>query len=488
MPRFPSHAWRTLLAAVLAGGLAGCQSSQSVAPAPARPLEPVRQAGPQPPPTPLTAMRSGPLRIALLAPFSGDFGEAGREIANGAAIALFEAPENAAEIIAFDTNADAAKTREALEHAVGARADLVIGPLFGANAAAVAPDLEAANLIALTFSNDGSIAGPRIAVMGRAVQAEATRIIRQAAADGAHTIAVFGKADPVGLAAAAQAEREAAATTGLAVRPILYAADASYTDIARNVKRLIDAGGRDLARASNAERLEAQLNAAPDPAETLTRLAAGRVGPERDLLQDLAGLYGQMTQGGANRPSALNAVVARYRTAGGLGSGGVDAVLLTIGGAELSTVAPMFQLYDADTAGVRLLGLSNWSEMDPARARELHGGRFPAEPYSDAFDIKYEAAFGAAPSELAGVAYDAVKLALASSGAGAARPTPMAALAAAGDVQGARGLVRISTVGIALRPLEVLEMQATGLLPVDPARIVDPARPPLTAPPRPAGS
>ena len=110
-----------------------------------------------------------------------------------------------------------------------------------------------------------------------------------------------------------------------------------------------------------------------------------------------------------------------------------------------------------------------WTQHAP---RELHGGRYPSTPFNDAFDDRYQRAFGELPTELAGVAYDAVKLALSAADGGAARPLPAEAIAAAGKVDGALGPVAMSAAGVALRPLEVLEMRPDGVFPVSPATIV----------------
>lgn len=469
---------RRLAAAIAVATLTACTTTEpppsraTLAPQPGQtaavtPLEPVN---------PLAPARQGSLKIALLAPLSGEYADAGRELSNGAAMALFATPGTPAEIIAFDSSGDAGGARLALAAAADAEADVVVGPLFGRNAAAIAADLEAKGLTALSFSNDGSAAGPRVAIMGRSVRPEAARVLRHAAENGARVVAVFGKSDAVGAAAATQAERESASGL-IRARAALYPSDASYTDIARNVQALIEGGGQDAARAGSAARLNGQLDAAEDPAAALDGLAAAAAGREAAVYQDLATFYRQLNVGGVDRSGATAAVVSRYASEGGLGGGRPDVVLLTISGAELSTVAPMFQLYDAEAAGVRLLGLSGWSEMDPGRARELHGGRFPLEPYADRFDFDYEAAFGQPPSGLAAVAYDAVRLAIAAHTQSRIRPTPPEALAAAGTIDGARGPVRMSAAGIALRPLEILEMQPTGMAIVDPARIVDPATP-----------
>lgn len=472
MKRWP----RLMLAAATVVALAACQSSQQTrsqsARAPAKPLQPVAEARAAKPATPPKPIRSGPIRIALLAPLSGDYADAGRELANGAAMAVL-APGTDAEILAFDTKADPNGAKAAVAEAALARADIVIGPLFGANAKAVAPDLEVAGLTALAFSNDGSVAGQRVSVMGRAVEAEAARIVRHAAESGARVVAIFGKNDVAGEAAAAQAAREAAAIDGFHVQRALYQPGEDYTAVAKSVERLVTAGG-DGGRAADAGRLKTQLDASADPGATLADLAVSAGGIDGATFSGLAAFYDGEIARGVPRPEAVNAVIGRYMTAGGPG-GRPDAVLLTVGGAELSTVAPMFQLYDADVLGVRLLGLSGWSAMDPARARELHGGRFAVAPFNEAFELEYERLFGVYPTELASVAYDAVKVALAATDRAVARPAPAGAPAAAGRVAGAHGFVRVSDGGLALRPLEVLEMGPLGFTPVEQPRIVDPA-------------
>lgn len=490
MPRTNTGAWRALLAVAVTVGLAGCQGDQNRPPSAERTgTANQRQTASSPGQTqPLDRVRVGPVRVGLLAPLSGDFADAGRELANGAAMALFDTPGAAAEIVAFDTAGDIDRAREALALAAASQTDIVVGPLFGRNAEAIGPDLEAAGLTALSFSNDGRVAGARVFVVGHSVEAETTRILRHAAGDGARVVAVFGKADAVGDAVATQAEREADdPAAGLRIRRALYEPDIDYTTVARNVRTLIEADGRDAARRAGAKRLQAQLTASPAPDQTLAALAGRRSGAEGDLYRALYIQYTQLMSSGAEPGAAIKTVVDRYRGAGGLGGAGVDAVLLTMAGSDLSTVAPMFQLYDAESAGVRLLGLAGWAAMDPTRARELHGGRFAIEPYSDRFEIAYESAFGAPPTVLAGVAYDAVKLALAAAEADKTRPTPTAALAAVGEVPGARGPVRLSTAGFALRELEVLEVRPDGFFPVDPGRIVDPATP-MATPPATAGS
>ena len=469
--------------------LAACQAdNKPVIQRPVSPPPKVNQASLNPPQNlvnplePVAPLRTGPIRIALLAPLSGDFDGAGRELSNGTAMALFDMPGVQAELMAFDTAGDADLTNAAVLLAASKQADIIVGPLFGQNAAGIADALETEGLVALAFSNDGSVAGQQVLVMGRTATAETARIIRHAASEGARNIVIFGKHGAVGDAVARKAIAEQSAQNGLRIQRALYAPDTNYTQIAKNVAELLDARSRDNNRSAAAVRLQADLNAADNPAARLLALSANQLGAEGERFRALAGLYSQMTGAGSPRQWAIAAVVGRYRSAGGLGDGRVDAVLLTLSGAELSTVAPMFQLYDARAAGVRLLGLSNWDDMDPTRARELHGGRYPSTPFNDAFDDRYQRAFGELPTELAGVAYDAVKLALSAADGGVARPLSAEAIAAAGKVYGALGPVAMSATGIALRPLEVLEMRPNGVFPVSPATMIDPSVPDVLQP------
>lgn len=480
MPTVNRRAAHIAFAVVVAAALGACQSNQArdTASRPqARPLPPVTQAKPTTPLKPVEPPRTGPRRIALLAPLSGEFAEAGRDLANGAAAALFDVSGVDAEIMAFDTQGAPDGAKAALADAVKERADIVIGPLFSANAKTLGPDLAAAKLTALAFSNDGGAAGPQVLIVGQAVETEAARIVQHARDNGVRTLAIFGKEDATGAAVARQVIRESEATPGLGIRRALYQPGSDYTDVARSVEALVKSASGGYAPSGAALRLKTQLDAAADPAATLADIGLARTGADRDVFMELSIYYRTTTSSGISRPVAVNDVVQRYDAA--LGSGfGADAVLLTVSGAELSTVAPMFQLYDAEEKGLRLLGLSAWSAMDPARARELHGGRFPVLAANTGFETRYERLFGAYPSELAAVAYDATRLALAANGRGLVRPVPRRAFDNLGPVDGANGPVEIAPSGLVLRPLEIVEMQAAGFVAVEPARVVTPAAPP----------
>jgi ABC-type branched-subunit amino acid transport system substrate-binding protein len=148
-----------------------------------------------------------------------------------------------------------------------------------------------------------------------------------------------------------------------------------------------------------------------------------------------------------------------------------DAIFIPQGGTLLRAIAPTLALDGIDPHKVRLLGTGLWD--DPALANEaaLEGGWFagPEPAANDAFTAKYRAAFGAAPAQLAPLAYDAVALvALLASGTPYHRYTA-AALLDPNGFAGVDGIFRFAADGTAQRGLAILQMGQGGLQIAQPA-------------------
>ena len=106
----------------------------------------VRQ-GPSKPQTQQQVQRSvapvatGPMRVAILAPLTGDFAPIGQQLVNATAIALFEDQQTPVELLPFDTRGTPEGAAEAANSALRQRADMVIGPLFGKHVPVVRQNL-----------------------------------------------------------------------------------------------------------------------------------------------------------------------------------------------------------------------------------------------------------------------------------------------------------------------------------------------------------
>jgi len=148
-----------------------------------------------------------------------------------------------------------------------------------------------------------------------------------------------------------------------------------------------------------------------------------------------------------------------------------DAVLIAQGGGVLRAIAPSLAFNGLDPAKVKLLGTGLWDDAAITREQTLDGGWFAApEPDADgAFTEKYKNVYGAAPPQLASLAYDAISLvALLSQGQPYHRFT-QAALMDPNGFAGVDGIFRFNTDGTSERGLAVLEVQPDGFHVVSPA-------------------
>ena len=148
-----------------------------------------------------------------------------------------------------------------------------------------------------------------------------------------------------------------------------------------------------------------------------------------------------------------------------------DAVLIAQGGGVLRAIAPSLAFNGLDPAKVKLLGTGLWDDAAITREQTLDGGWFAApEPDADgAFTEKYRNVYGAAPPQLASLAYDAISLvALLSQGQPYHRFT-QAALMDPNGFSGVDGIFRFNTDGTSERGLAILEVQPDGFHVVSPA-------------------
>jgi len=161
-PQAGRSAARLGLAALLSLALAGCQlvpkaRTDGAAPAPVEFPADIEEAGP---PLPPGETRN---RVAVLVPLTGPNAAVGRSIANAANLALADSGSTRIRVTAYDTGTSPlAAVQEALAEGSG----LLLGPLLSEDARAVAPLARRANVPVIAFSNDVSIAGSGIHVLG----------------------------------------------------------------------------------------------------------------------------------------------------------------------------------------------------------------------------------------------------------------------------------------------------------------------------------
>ncbi|NTU76560.1 MAG: penicillin-binding protein activator [Alphaproteobacteria bacterium] len=158
---------------------------------------------PQPPPAApaparLPQAQSGKIQVALLLPLSGKNAALGQAMLNAAQLAVFDLAPSHFELMPRDTGASSESAALAAHDAISSGAQLLIGPLFAADVAAIKPIVQTSNINMLALSTDVSLAEPGAYVMGFAPTPQVERVVAYAAHQGAQRFAAVIPSGPYG--------------------------------------------------------------------------------------------------------------------------------------------------------------------------------------------------------------------------------------------------------------------------------------------------
>ena len=187
----PQAALTRLAALALLAAAAGCvPRSRPVEPPPPEPEPEVEREPERPSRLPPDETRN---RVAVLVPLSGGNAGLGQSILNAANLALLDTGGQRIRITAYDTSAGAAAAaNEALADGNG----LILGPLLAEDVRAVAPVARRENVPVIAFSNDVSVAGEGVYIMGFTPGQSIDRVVAFARSRGAQR---FGALVPSGV-------------------------------------------------------------------------------------------------------------------------------------------------------------------------------------------------------------------------------------------------------------------------------------------------
>lgn len=324
-----------------------------------------------------------PVPVALLVPRGGSASDnlLATNLENAARLAIRDLDGVQIDLRVYGTAGQAATAASAAAQAVNDGAKIILGPVYGeaANAAGVA--VAASNVNVLSFSNNTTIAGGNVFVLGPTFDNTAQRLVRYAKQAGKDRIVVL-HANDIGGQLGRNAIRQAIAANGATL-----AGDVEYSLSAEGVR----------------------------------------------------------------------AAVPRVKAA--METGGGNALFMT---ANSSTALPLLAdlLPQAGVTNERsqYIGLTRWDI--PAQTLALpgvQGGWFalPDPGASAAFAARYNAAYGARPLDIAGLAFDGIAAigSLVKSRQGNALTT--AALTQGAGFRGANGIFRLRADGTNERGLAV---------------------------------
>ena len=180
-----------LAAGLLAAALGACQLVPKASPPPApAPEQAERQPEPEPEDRRPDALPADAAhhRVAVLVPLTGSNAGVGQSIANATNLALLDTGGDRIRITVYDT-AKGAQAAAGQALAEGNR--LFLGPLLAEDVRAIAPVARNAGVPVIAFSNDASVAGGGVYLMGFTPGQSVSRVVRHARGEGVQRFAAL---------------------------------------------------------------------------------------------------------------------------------------------------------------------------------------------------------------------------------------------------------------------------------------------------------
>lgn len=367
------------------------------------------------------------VKVALLLPMSGPDAAIGRAMLDAAQMGVFDIADDEFQLTPIDTGGTPDGARKAAETALEQGVQLIIGPLFSASVAAVAPLARESGVNVVAFSNNRSVANESSFLIGLLPREQVRRIVSYAGQQGLRRFAALLPDSLFGTQLAEDLRDSAAAFGGALVRVRNY--PPGIRDLTQAVKELADYRGRKRAMEVRKKYLTRRTDAASK--------------------RELRKLEKQDT----------------------IGEVDYDAVLLPQRGALLKSIAALMPFYDIDTTKVQLLGMASWHGPDLGSEPALVGAWYPA-PQLEArseFDERFAQLYGYRAPLLAALAYDATALASVLARSESGPNFSAEAITAPGGFAGTAGVFRFLPDGQSQRSLAVMEVGRNRLRVLSPA-------------------
>ena len=226
--------WAPILLTLAGLTLAACAPAPRPAPSapPPPPAQPVAQAPAQPAQNaPLsgafgsTGMSpDGMVRVAFLAPLSGQAAPTGQALLNAAQMAAFDLGGDRFVLQPYDTGGTPQGAMGAARQALSQGARLILGPLYANSTRSVGSMAAGAGVNVVSFSTDPSVAGGNVFVMGYLLREQVARVVTFAMSEGRRRFGVLAPGGAYGQIAAQALRQEVRARGGDVVAVQTYSA------------------------------------------------------------------------------------------------------------------------------------------------------------------------------------------------------------------------------------------------------------------------
>ncbi len=303
-------------------------------------------------PIPIVAKLSDGIRAAILAPLEGSAGNIGQDMQRGAELAIFTLNNPNIDLTFHDTSLG---INNAVTAAMTQQPDIIIGPLFAEHTHQAKVIAQQANIPILSFSNDSSVAGDGVWLLGQTPEQEITAVLQ-------HALEV--------------------------VTPL---EGASRNHLSVGILKQDNAYGRRIS------------DKAVDMIFTKPGVTAELLTLNQEVLDDEVTLRAAIKKLTKWLPKSSDSEERKPR---------FDIIIIAGDVSFGLRVAPVLSWYDLDPAVVKYVGTSQWMAASILQEPSLTGGWFAAQPADQAaqFQSLWQATYNTAASKYAIMAFDAVAL------------------------------------------------------------------------------
>lgn len=191
---------------------------------------------------------SKPVPVALLVPKGGGAGDAviATALENAARLAIADLSSTKIDLRVYDTAGNEAQTTAVTNQAIADGAKIILGPLYGGNANAAGLAASRKNVNVLAFTNNATLAGGNLFILGHTFDNTARRLTSFAAGQGKRKIVTVSAQNAAGELGRNAIASAAAAAGSTVVGNVTYSySQQGVIAAVSEVKSTIDATGAD---------------------------------------------------------------------------------------------------------------------------------------------------------------------------------------------------------------------------------------------------
>ena len=218
----------------------------------------------------------GQVSVGLLLPISGQHADLGKSLLQASLLAMFELSDKNFVLLPRDTKGTREGAVLAAQDAIEAGAQLLLGPVFGRSAQAVAPLVSRAAINMISFTNDRTVASDSTFVFGLLPEDRVKRIVSYAFLKGVRRFAALIPEGPFGDKVVADYSKAVSEAGGFLVKSVRY--DRNHSSLTAAVKNLGNYNARQRALLAKRKKLKERN-------DEITRLALRQL-DKKEVLGD----------------------------------------------------------------------------------------------------------------------------------------------------------------------------------------------------------